>query len=215
MFSPLSRIAAVLLAIGSLVVTPVAAVPRDTAITTTEVQHSIHGRFDGANEWRGTVTADQTLVRQGRVTLRRSGDFSLAVWRRVCDLGGCIETVVAAQRVPIESSSWAGDLARGWVKASKATVTVVRYRVDAEELTALDSRTVLIPVVVSIARRSEKFNQTLTAHGRGVTTASRTQQIAGSVTLRLDNFRLTSEMGSAVLTNILTTMSHTRQSAAT
>ncbi|NDB18303.1 MAG: hypothetical protein EB027_03430 [Actinobacteria bacterium] len=205
-----NRVAVAAFSVAALLSSPPPALARDAGVATTEVQHSIHARFDAANDWRGTVTVDQTLVRQGRVPLRRSGEISFAVWRRVCDIGGCIETVVAGQRVPVESSSWAGDLARGWVKASQAEVSVIRYRVDDEALTQLDSRAAKVPLVVSITRRAEKFNQTLTAQGQGISTASRTQQVIGFVTLRLDNFRLTSELGSAVLTNILTTMTSPR-----
>lgn len=199
----------------ALVCIPMPAVAKESAVATTEVQHSIHGRFDSAHDWRGTVTVDQTLVRQGRLQLRRVGDITFAVWRRVCDLGGCIESVVTGQRIPVETSSWAGDLARGWVKAAKADVKITRYRVDAEALTLLDSRNLTIPLGVSMSRREEKFNQTITAQGQGVSTASRTQQVTAAVTLRLDTFRLTTDSGSAVLTNILTTMTSQSRRART
>lgn len=190
----------------AVICAPVPAAAKDSSVATTEVQHSIHGRFDSANDWRGTVTVDQTLVRQGRMQLRRVGEVTFAVWRRVCDLGGCIESVVAGQRIPVETSSWAGDLARGWVKAARADVMVTRYRVDAQELALLDSRRMSVPLGVSMSRHEEKFNQTITAQGQGISTASRTQQVTAAVTLRLDTFRLTTDSGSAVLTHILTTM---------
>lgn len=194
-------------ALCAAVLSPLPSSATAPAVSTTQVERSIHGRFESANEWRGTVEVDQAVVRQGRTQLRRTGEISFSVWRRVCDIGGCIESVVSAQRAPLDDSAWALDLSRGWAKSTRASVSVTRYRVDREQLAVIDARTVTAPVVVSMVRVKDSFDQTLTARGQGVTTASRTQQVSANVTLSIDTFRLTTDIGSAVLTNILTTMS--------
>jgi hypothetical protein len=192
---------------------PATATPANTT-STTEVQRSVYARFmpTSTSDWRGTVTADEARVTQGVKQLRRTSSLSFSMWRRMCDLAGCIETVLSASGLAFPAAVFSGDLQHGRIAIDAAPVHVQRYRVTDEELTMLDEDSVTVPVLLTTNKAVERFEQTLTATAPGVTTISRTHQVKATVGLRLDSVRLRSQEGTASQTNILTTMQLPRPS---
>jgi hypothetical protein len=172
-----------------------------------ETQHSIYASVKASSDtdWQGTVTFDHTVTFQGRRQLRHSNRAEIQLWRRFCDLGGCVETDVSVSESGLPRQVWQPDLSKGSVSIPVVTVHINRYRVLVDEYRKIDSSVVRVPLTLTVSRTADKFQQALVANTPTLSTTSVTRQVSGTIHATLGELSVDSVQATASAA-VITTM---------
>lgn len=157
------------------------------------------------NDWRGVVNVREEAVTDARSTLNKHSAVSFNLWKRACDVTGCLESVMSTINTPATTSSWSDSLSQARISVAAGPVRMQRYRVGAAELTLIDDVVVLVPIAVSLNRVATQFSQTSTARGSGVLTTSRMLRVTAQTTVEIASLRMESDQGSMTSSSNLTT----------
>lgn len=157
------------------------------------------------NDWRGVVNVREDVVTDTRSTLSKQSAVSFNLWKRACDVTGCLESVMSTVNTPVSKSSWSDPLDQARISVTAAPVRMQRFRVGASELTLIDDTVVLVSVAVSLNRVAMEFNQTSTARGSGLLTTSRQLRVSAHTRMEIASLRLDSDQGSMTSSSNLTT----------
>lgn len=176
------------------------------AIVVTDTNRTIWAWLNPAAEpgWRGVINVQESALSDGRTTLSRVSTLTMNLWRRTCDIAGCLETVMSASGLPLSSSAWAVDLRTAKAAVSNAAVRVQLYRVTDNALVTVDDVVQLTSVSISATSLEQEFAQTSTAKGAGVATITKTRRMSAQSTISVGALRVSATQASLTQSSSLT-----------
>ena len=177
------------------------------AVVVTDTSRTVWAWLNPVAEpgWRGVVQVQESTLSDGRATLSRVSTLTMNIWRRTCDISGCLETVMSASDLPLTSRAWAADLRTAKAGVSNAAVRVQLYRVTDSALIALDDMVRLTTVSISATSSEQEFAQSSSAKGSGVTTITRLRRMSAQATVAVGALRLPASQASIAQATSLTT----------
>jgi hypothetical protein len=156
-------------------------------------------------DWRGVINVNESSVTDGRSVLTKTSTLSMNVWRRACDVMGCMESVMSAANLPTTTAVWSDGLANARVVVANVPVRVQRFRVGDSSLTEIDDIVMLMAVSVVANRTASDFSQSSTSRTAALTTTSRVLRVKAAAAVNIGSLRLSTDDGSLTSSSSLTT----------
>ena len=157
------------------------------------------------SDWRGVMQVSDATLTDGRSTMRKQATVSMNLWRRWCDVTGCMESVMSTTNAPATTSSWATDLASANIASTSAPVRVQRFRVDDSALSLIDDSVMLANVTLAAHRIAQDFSQTSTAKSSSLISTSRVLRVTADAVITVGSLRLSTQQASLTSSSTLTT----------
>lgn len=184
--------------------------PADAAKTTpviTDTSRTLWAWLNPASQaqWRGVVNVQESTLSDGRRVLRRTSAMTINIWRRSCDISGCLETVMTLTNAPLTTSTWANDARSARAAITNAAVRVQVYRVTNDALSLVDDVVRLTTVAVAADGGTEEFAQDLTSRAVGLVTVSKIRRRAAQSVVSMGPLQIAADQSTMTVSSNLTT----------